>query len=241
MKKVFFALIFSLFFVFPSRAEDDLEAYKKECLQFISKPEIELLFSYGKLRYKFDKDEAYLRRKTSQKYRDSEVDMDDNYTPLGLTEAKHIFDLNLTTGVLNLGHGYSCVFPQSIKARLEYHQPTIYILNTLEKGSCLYDLTLRHEKTHMQIYIDALDYFLPTFKKYMKEQYDNIGIKIIRSDEPIENAARALSDSYSSSLQKRVEDWNKAVEAEQFKLDTPEHYILENKICEEIDGKKEQY
>jgi hypothetical protein len=36
---------------------------------------------------------------------------------------------------MGLSHGYTCVYPETISARLEYSLPTIYILNSLKAKS----------------------------------------------------------------------------------------------------------
>lgn len=91
--------------------------------------------------------------------------MPQDLVPVGLTKVRDGFDFNMTVGHIEISHGYSCLYPQEINAHLGYYVPTIYILKDLQKGTCLYEVALRHEKTHMQIYIEALDYFLPEFKK----------------------------------------------------------------------------
>jgi deoxyadenosine/deoxycytidine kinase len=88
----------------------------------------------------------------------------------------------------------------------------------------------------MQIYIDALDYILPILKNYTKNLFNNVGIRIVSRGEDPEIAAKELNTLYFAEIQKLVNSWRKSVEKEQLKLDTPEHYILENKICEELEA-----
>ena len=61
MKKVFFALILSLFVEQTARASEDISVYKKECLGFISRPKVEVYGSYGKLRYNYNNNRTALR------------------------------------------------------------------------------------------------------------------------------------------------------------------------------------
>ena len=67
MKKVFFALILNLFIWSGATRADDLSAYQKECLDFISRPKVEVYGSYGNLRYNYDKDSAYLTQEQEKK------------------------------------------------------------------------------------------------------------------------------------------------------------------------------
>jgi len=235
MKKIFFALILNLFFIYSAKATDGLERYREECASFVKRPQVDLVASYGKLRYKFDKDAEYLRRETREKFAEQNQEMDDDFVPAGLTKVRDTFDLDFTAGSFGVSHGYICVYPETIKARLEYTHPTIYILNSLDKDSCFYKVAVRHENTHMQIYIDALDYFLPKLKKYMEGLFDEIGFIVIAKDESEEDAAKKLNEAYINAIQNKIEEWHKEVETEQLKLDSPENYALENMLCQNIE------
>ncbi len=239
MKKVFFVLISNLFFAFSAYGAEDIARYQEECLSFISKPDVNVSSSYGKLRYKFDKDEDFLRKKTAQKFANQNQTMDSSFVPIGLTDVRDVIDLDFQVETMGLSHGYTCVYPKKINVNLEYSLPTIYVLKTLTPGSCMYEVALRHEKTHMQIYIEALDYILPILKNYTNSLFDNIGIRIVPRGEPTEDVAKELNDVYFAKIQQLINSWRRDVEIEQLKLDTPEQYMLENKICEKIDAKPE--
>ena len=167
--------------------------------------------------------------------------MDSSLSPIGLTDVRDVLDLDFQAETMGLSHGYTCVYPKKVNVNLEYSLPTIYILKTLNADSCTYKVALRHEKTHMQIYIDALDYILPILKNYTNRLFSDIGIRIVARNENPENAAKELNSLYFQKIQHLVNSWRKDVEKEQLKLDTPEQYILENKICEEIDIEPEYF
>ena len=237
MKKVFFALILNLFIWSGATRADDLSAYQKECLDFISRPKVEVYGSYGNLRYNYDKDSAYLTQEQEKKVKaysaeETNVEM----KVLGLTKMQDTVDFKSEFTQLALNKGYICLYPENIQISIDYYLPTIYIANELQKGTCLYDITLRHERTHAQIYIEALDYFLPRLKKYADALFDNIGVKIITKGESVDNAMSDLSKSYHDAVQKRIDAWYKAVEKEQLKMDTIEQYKLESRICQEIEA-----
>lgn len=239
MKKVFFTLILSYFFVNDVFAASDLVKYEKECLSIINAPKVELTSAYGKLHYNFDKDGDYLRKETAKRFHNLGEDFSNSFAPVGLTKVRDAFDFSLNVGQIGVSNGYVCLYPERINVHLGYYTPTIYLANSLKKGSCLYNLALRHEKTHMQLYIEALDYFLPQLKEVVYGLFKNVGVKIVKKGEEGERSAKALNDAYLAVVQAKVNAWRKDVEAEQLKLDTPEHYIIENKLCEEIDGKEE--
>ena len=237
MKKVFFALILNLFMWCGITRADDLSAYQKECLDFISRPKVDVYGSYGNLRYNYDKDSAYLTQEQEKKVKaysaeETNVEM----KVLGLTKMQDTVDFKAEFTQLALNKGYICLYPENIQISIDYYLPTIYIANELQKGTCLYDITLRHERTHAQIYIEALDYFLPRLKKYADALFDNIGVKVITKGESVDNAMADLSKSYHDAVQKRIDAWYKAVEKEQLKMDTIEQYKLESRICQEIEA-----
>lgn len=236
MKKIFFALILSVFFNLSASADESEAKYKEDCLKYISSPKVTLESSYGKLRYNYSKDMEYLGKATAEKLGALHKSTQTEFKIMGLTKVRDIFDYESTFGLFPLSKNYSCVYPESIKVRLAYNMPTIYIANNLQKDTCLYDLTMRHENTHMHIYIDALDYFLPIFKKYLEDQFNTIGIEIVSSQENTQEVIKKLNEKYLKGARQQVEAWRQEVEEEELKLDTPEHYLMESLICEHVDG-----
>ena len=236
MKKIFFALILSCFFNLSALADESLEKYKTDCLRYVKPPKVTLQSSYGKLRYNHNKDMEYLGKAMAERLESLHKSTKTEFKIMGLTKVRDIFDYETMFSVFPLNKQYSCVYPESIQVRLAYNMPTIYIANNLQKDTCLYDLTERHENTHMQIYIDAMDYFLPTFKKYLDEQFSLIGVEIVSQQENVQDAIKQLNEKYLMAAQQKVEAWRQEVEEEELKLDTPEHYLMESLICEHVDG-----
>ena len=237
MKKVFFALIFMSAWVNNARlaVADNLQRYVEECLSVINKPQVEVTSSYGKLRYNYTKGKEYLRRETIKQYEENGREVPDDFIPIGLTKVRDGFNFSMSVGQVEISHGYECVYPERIETHLGYYTPTIYILKDLEKDSCLYEVALKHEKTHMQIYIEALDYFLPEFKKTADRLFETVGVKVVAPGQRADIVAKELNVAYLQTLQQKVERWRQEVEDEQVKLDSTEQYILENKLCEKFD------
>ena len=240
MKKVFFGLILGTLIlnINDVRADDTLLQYKNECLSFIEKPKTMVTSSYGKLIYNYEKDQDFLIKETRRRFKDGNKEMPEKFYPAGLTKVRDGFDFNMDVGVIGVSQGHFCLFPKSIKAHLGFYVPTIYILNNLAKDSCMYSLVVRHENTHMQIYIEALDYFLPILKETVDGLFDNIGVDIVGQDVDREYAAKQYNKKYLDAVMKKVSEWREDVEKEQLKLDTMENYILENKICSELEKLK---
>lgn len=235
MIKVFFTLIFSSFIFCHVAVGENLQKYEDECRSFIKEPRIEVTSTYGKLRYDYSKDKQYLSKETNRRLQEYGGEQYDGFEPVGLTKVRDSFDFAVTVSQIDVSNGYTCFYPEAIKMHLGYYTPTIYILNSLKKGSCLYNLAERHEKTHMQIYIEALDYFLPRLKEVANGLFNQIGVKVVKRTQAGKAVAQELNNVYLAAVQAEVEQWRKAVEREQMKLDTPEQYILENKLCQEIE------
>ena len=237
MRKVFFTLIFTLLFINNAMA-NDASRYIEDCLSVIDKPKLKTTSSYGKLKYDFSKDEDFLRKKTNEYYDGREKVFPDDYDVLGLTTVRLGFDLDVDVNIISVSNGKHCAYPTSIKAHMGYSVPTIYILNDLKKGSCRYDVALKHEKTHMEIYIHALDYVMPMFKAAVERLFDEVGVRIIdkpNSDKEMFKVAEGLSNDYRDHIKKQIDVWWKKLHEEHDKLDTLESYKLEARICEEID------
>jgi hypothetical protein len=232
MKKVFFALILNALVCYSAFSEEDLSQAEQECLSVISAPKVEVTSSYGRLRYDYSKDEAYLKKEKEKLFPQlAEENLSDDIIAVGLTKVKDNFDLNMDVGQVEIGHGYYCLYPEKIKAHIGYVLPTIYIAKSLRKGTCLFEVSLRHEKTHMQIYIEALDYFLPTFKKSAENLFQEVGVKVIPSPKIAKESAMDLNRKYVQALKEKVDAWRKEVEIEQQKLDSVENYLVENRLC----------
>jgi hypothetical protein len=145
-----------------------------------------------------------------------------------------MFDIDI--GVTDINRQYVCVYPEKFNVFLGYEHPVIFVAQELKKGTCAYDLTLRHEKTHMQIYIEALDYFLPILKDYMSHLFDELGFVVVARGDSVDKAAKELNEKYLKKMQEKIEVWHNELEAEELKLDTADHYLLENLICEYLEG-----
>ena len=67
------------------------------------------------------------------------------------------------------------------------------------------------------------------------ELFDKIGVMIVDKDRNLEFVAKQYNDEYVKSVEKIVDEWRKEIELEQMELDSIKNYILESKICAEID------
>ena len=235
MKKVFFALIFCFSVVNFAKAQDELQRYKDECLSLIEEPKVKVSSSYGKLRYNFEKDSDFLRKETEKKFVKNGLEYPREFRPMGLTQIQDGFELKMNVGTIGVSHGYKCLYPEDMEVFWGYYLPVIYIAKDLAKDTCLYNLTLRHEKMHMKVYIDALDFYLPKLKKVADKLFDEIGVMIVDKSRNLEFVAKQYNNEYVMKVEKIVNEWRKEIELEQMEFDSIKNYILESRICAEID------
>ncbi|MBR5598974.1 MAG: hypothetical protein IKW39_02930 [Alphaproteobacteria bacterium] len=236
MKKVFFTLIFLLGFVNLVNADENIKRYEEECLSLIEKPSVSVSSSYGKLRYNYSKDSSFLRKETEKKFAERGLEYPKEFEPMGLTQIQEGFEVKMNVGTVSVSHGKQCLYPENIDIFWGYYLPVIYIAKELAEGTCLYDLTLRHEKVHMRIYIEGLDYYLPKLKVVADSLFDKKGVKIIDKNQDLESSAKEFNEGYVRYVENIVKEWHKEIEAEQMELDSINNYILEAKICAGIDN-----
>lgn len=236
MRKVFFALIFGLLFADLACANSELDHYKEECIGIIEKPKVSVKYSFGRLRYDFKKNRNFIEQEKKKNAIYENVEELENVEIDGLTSIRNTFEVNVEAKQIGVSDGYQCVYPEAIDVYLGYFAPIIYIANDLPKDSCRYNLALRHEKTHMQLYIESLIYILPQLKQKAIRSVEDIGVKIVKGDSNIENVAKVLYEEYVKYLKDFVESWQKDMFSEQLKLDSYENYMIESRICKEIDN-----
>ena len=199
MKKVFFALILSFLGVNFCFASDELKEYEDKCKNLIDSPKVRVFSSYGKLQYDFAKSNKFLKKETEKKFNQYNKELYEDFYPVGLTKVKDVFEFNMNVGEIDISKDYKCIYPVSIDVYLGYEYPTIYISNDLEKDSCMYNVALRHENTHMQIYIEALDNFLGKLKFLAMGLYGNIGVEVIDKKYASKEAAEKYNKLYYNS------------------------------------------
>ena len=88
---------------------------------------------------------------------------------------------------------------------------------------------------HMKVYIDALDFYLPKLKEVADKLFDELGVMIVDKSRNLEFVAKQYNNEYVMKVEKIVNEWRKEIELEQMEFDSIKNYILESRICAEID------
>jgi len=224
MKKNIFALRFFLFFVFLGYGPC-AHAFSTWQEKFCPKEsEVELVFesSYGKLTYDTSKSADFLKNLSKRK---------GNEFVFGLTVPNPTVEVNVRTQVKQL-LGEACVVPMKVEIFFGYVDPTIYLAEEIKNNTCKRSLVLRHEQTHMQISILALEYFLPQINRLIRKKLVELKPVMVPAKE---SKIKATSDAMSQMFMDRMDDLAKQFNAfliqEQNKLDNSANYAFEESIC----------
>ena len=223
MKKLFFILTILLGLSLSFEA-----AAFNRCAELKPNPRLSFYTSYGKLEYDFSKDQMGITK----------VGM--NY---GVIE-KGIFANGLATGTVKWEvdvssegregrNGEICAYPVEIKFYLGFAEPKIYVSRDLRKGSCMYDLVLRHEQTHQQINVKALEYFIPLFEQALNKISKEIPAEPVgaMNRAALSRGSEKIAEAYSKRIEPLINVFKKELEIEQGKLDNASNYAFENSIC----------
>lgn len=219
MKKLFFILTFALFYSFDASATN--------CSDISVNPTINFSYSFGNLSY----DNTKSVQEISEIAKSFNL-VENNAFARGLATANVKFDISIKTATHPIGIKQFCVVPANVEVFLGLEDPTIYMANTLQEGSCEYNIVLRHEKTHQQINKTAIEYYLPIFKASVTNIVKKISAIPIGNTNQIEQTTRNLTEEYSSKIMPLVNFIKKEISQEQIKLDNQVNYALEGQLCQ---------
>lgn len=221
MKKFFLAstICFFLLGSFSAGAADN------PCAKYAVTPQLKFGIRYGNLRYDYSSDRQHL----------SEMAGYYNLRESGMfTAGLSLSDINgqvqLFTTVYKEGE-LVCLVPESLEISLGYRQPVIYLLQDLKKGSCEYNLVLRHEQQHQQISIMALEHFAPQIQRAMAQKLAQSIPFAVEDDADADVQTTALNEEYWQYFSPLLEQFRAALLKEQQKLDSRQNYEFEDKLC----------
>ncbi len=222
MKKLFFVLTFLVW----SFREITFAAAADVCLEYKIDPEIEFLTSYGELVY----DRSYNRRQLTELGEKFGI-VEHGLFASGLATIGVTSHVSVSAASRRNDNGSFCVIPTKVSIFVGYQNPTIYLSGDLRPGSCEYNLVLRHEQTHQQINVTALEYFLPKLKQASEALISNISPRQVNRQEDIEPAIKELSEIYLARIEPLVNFLKSELGKEQGKLDSHENYDFEGNLC----------
>ena len=144
--------------------------------------------------------------------------------------------LSMATGVKmeKLNSGRYCFYPQSIQVKLWY-EPTVYIINSLEPGSCRFKITARHEQTHLDFGHKALSLFAHAIRGEIEKIISDVGPRVeadnITGEQALNAVAQNLNQDYQRQMEVLFSAFKKTLEEQNAIIDTPENYLAESLLC----------
>ena len=199
----------------------------KQCRQQMNNnpPVIDITYNYGELRYDTTKTSAEL-----EKIHDKNKPIFGHMHGLTQTSPKLLIETKINGQQLE---DKACFYPARVKISLSY-TPVLYIMKDLKPGSCKFNLTLRHEQTHLDISHLALKEFAAQLKEQIPLIIKDIG-PIVKNlsdeDDSTQKAAREMNQSYNKQMEVLFELFKKTLEEENGKIDTAENYRFESSLC----------
>lgn len=136
---------------------------------------------------------------------------------------------------ITLDENNYCVLPREIEIYFGYQNPTIYVSKEYDRNSCRFSLIIRHEQTHQRINILTLQYFLPLFAQSITKAINEVKSVKVSSPEDAKTAILLLQKYYIAKITPIMEEFEKARNQEQMKLDNQTNYAMEINLCNQFD------
>ena len=226
MRRFWVACCMSLFAFTDARADTYAEM-QQQCFAIAMEnpPQVEVKYNYGQLKINNELDEKQLQKFHYEMTQEKAENLN------GLTSLQPSI---LLDGLNNMDYrqmpnGYLCLFPTALKVEIEY-DPVIYIRKDILQGTCRYDLTLRHEYTHVDIAYTAMNMVVRAFRQQLPEIAFGTGVMVM-SPEDAETTLKQMNDKYQAQASQIWDLFRKVLDEQHKKLDVHETYARETAMC----------
>lgn len=229
MKK--FLLILGLFLsVCGSVRADSYEYSYKQCKDVMQNnpPKINIIYNYGNLEYDTSKNQDELLQMFAEVEPGKEA-----HNINGLTALSPHISMKTSVKYDNLDSGRYCFYPQNVEVKLWY-EPKVYILNSLEPGSCRFNVTVRHEQTHLDLGHLALYVFALQVQDKLPQIINEVGPRVEADNNKSENLsviAQYLNQDYHKQLEKLFLQFKDNLDEQNAIIDSIENYQQETMLC----------
>lgn len=214
--------------LFPLCSEAEVTPFiQRRCDEmFLSSPvDIEINYDLGSLNYDTSKSNDELAGLYRQHNNGRPADNVVN----GLTLQNNYFRLTLDIQNRTIRSGYKCYYPSKITIDTGFSDSVIYLAKSLKSGTCRFELTKRHEHTHLALGKAGLLAQVELLRKMMPTIIKKQGAVV--SEESKDLTEQEIFNSYNKAIGEVREMMADITSAEQQKLDTKENYILETGYC----------
>lgn len=189
-------------------------------------PEVEVLYNYGDLEFDNSKSAAEMAKLLQQNYpKVSSKKIN------GLTQFMPYVFIESSANRLVMDD-FACYYPKHVRIVVGY-KPTVYIRNDIPLGGCRFNVTLRHEQTHLDIAHLSLKQFAQKVKRVFPQIVNDVGIKYLsyKADESGNATSAKINETYKNQLNVLFNRFVDELTEQQMRIDTPENYKEETALC----------
>lgn len=227
--KLIMLLLFFLLFSTESRAWTYGEFISCDALN--PRPIITFKTAYGQLIHDFSTPQKEIQSKSTHT-------PEKGFFTAGLATLNTSSQIWLkSVQIRKLDENNTCIMPKEIEVTFSYKDPIIYVSSEYDYNSCEFSQILRHEQTHQRINKLTLEYFLPLIHKTLKKTIREVRSIKVPSPDHAQEGMKLLQKYYQIKLTPIIEEYKKARENEQKKLDNLTNYTMEDKLCREFNRK----
>ncbi len=228
MKKLIVKLMAFIFFLPAVNASAEVTpVMQRRCNEmFLSTPvNIEINYDLGELKYDNSKNYDELAKLFSEHNNGNKAENTVN----GLTVQNGYFRLTMDIENRTIVSGYKCYYPAKITIDTGFNDSTIYLAKSLKSGTCRFELTKRHEYTHLALGKVGLMAQVQLLKTALPAIIKKQGATV--SGEDKDKVEREMFASYNKAIGDLRQVMTNITTSEQQKLDTKQNYIKETALC----------
>ena len=228
MKKAMAKLIAFIFLLPTAEASAEVTpVMQRRCNEiFLSNQvNIEINYDLGELKYDNSKNYEELAKLFSEHNNGNKAENTVN----GLTVQNGYFRLTMDIENRTIVSGYKCYYPAKITVDIGFNDSTIYLANSLRSGTCRFELTKRHEYTHLALGKAGLMAQVQLLKTALPTIIKNQGASVSEDDK--DKVEREMFASYNKAISDLRQVMANITTLEQQKLDTKQNYIKETALC----------
>lgn len=213
---------------FPAYAEN-ASYLSQQCRRIYRKkvPEFLISYNFGELRY----DTSKTSEELEELYKKISPDASGLGNINGLTYlSPHVVTLTQMTVEALDAENY-CVFPLKIEIKTWY-DPVVYIVNSLEPNSCRFNVTLRHEQTHLDLGHRSLYLFAKSLREAMPEILESVPPRVEKADSfNASSVVKVMTDDYQAQIMIYFDKFKDSLMEQNSLIDSAKNYLEESKLC----------
>lgn len=158
-----------------------------------------------------------------------------NPNTIGLTAA-HLSAMQKFSYVHGREGSSYCANVSEINFEIGYDKLLVYIDNKYRPGSCPYNVTKDHEDYHVDIAMQAMEFYEQTIRDTVNRmKYASFRVVGYSDVDAVKKVQEKVHDQYNMVVRPVLEKINKKIMEKNAMIDTPESYMATHKLCPEKD------